>query len=261
MWLGASAGEDTRRRLVRFAGLGAFDTLRQRIALCRTPCGAGIPRESGGPLTGQNERLAGEGLWRLAVPRGGTSGVSGGRGRRGLCVAGLALSAGFAGAKRGNGRHAKAKNNGGEAGIRTLVTQKRKTAFEAAAFNHSATSPLDDVMDSVQRDCAGRPPRAFGRAGCGTVSHRACAPSWKGLLLVHRHGHADLIRCFLRLATLGNSVTRRRCVTVVAAGEFSPALRRAKGLTSRAAPPATATRVPPVRRCRSAGCRRRLPFP
>ena len=32
-------------------------------------------------------------------------------------------------------------NNGGEAGIRTLVTLARKTAFEAAAFNHSATSP------------------------------------------------------------------------------------------------------------------------
>ncbi len=31
--------------------------------------------------------------------------------------------------------------NGGEAGIRTLVTVTRKTAFEAAAFNHSATSP------------------------------------------------------------------------------------------------------------------------
>ena len=30
---------------------------------------------------------------------------------------------------------------GGEAGIRTLVTVTRKTAFEAAAFNHSATSP------------------------------------------------------------------------------------------------------------------------
>lgn len=33
------------------------------------------------------------------------------------------------------------KSYGGEAGIRTLVTLARKTAFEAAAFNHSATSP------------------------------------------------------------------------------------------------------------------------
>jgi hypothetical protein len=33
------------------------------------------------------------------------------------------------------------RNDGGEAGIRTLVTLARKTAFETAAFNHSATSP------------------------------------------------------------------------------------------------------------------------
>jgi hypothetical protein len=33
--------------------------------------------------------------------------------------------------------------NGGEGGIRTRGTEDRTTAFEAAAFNHSATSPLN----------------------------------------------------------------------------------------------------------------------
>jgi hypothetical protein len=32
---------------------------------------------------------------------------------------------------------------GGERGIRTLVTVSRKHAFQACAFNHSATSPPD----------------------------------------------------------------------------------------------------------------------
>ena len=33
---------------------------------------------------------------------------------------------------------------GGERGIRTLVTVTRKHAFQAGAFNHSATSPVRD---------------------------------------------------------------------------------------------------------------------
>ena len=36
--------------------------------------------------------------------------------------------------------------NGGERGIRTLETVSRLHAFQACAFNHSATSPLKIVI-------------------------------------------------------------------------------------------------------------------
>ena len=41
--------------------------------------------------------------------------------------------------------------HGGERGIRTLVTVSRKHAFQACAFNHSATSPR------ARRPLLGRP--------------------------------------------------------------------------------------------------------
>ena len=120
------------------------------------------------------------------------------------------------------GAGGKVQKTGGEAGIRTLVTVARKTAFEAAAFNHSATSPGNVACGCREglcvcrgksiTDCRGGSPMPRARRGCGGCAESARARGRGPFTRACSRWECSRrrIRCRLRCMWPARARTRRR---------------------------------------------------